>query len=58
MTAKRSSRAKVGVARAKATRKSTRQAPRKAPRTPVRPGGTSHKSPIDPWNPDVFQIDI
>lgn len=58
MTAKRSSRAQASVTRARATRKSTRQAPRRAPRMSVRPGGTSHKVPTDPWNPDVFQIDI
>src|SRR5262245_16932909 len=58
MTAKRSSRAKASVARAKATRKSTRQAPRKAPRASIRPGGTSYKFPNDPWNTDVFQLDI
>lgn len=56
MTAKRSSRAKASVSRAKATRKSSRQAPRKAPRLPVSGGHT--KAPYDIWNnPDVVRID-
>jgi len=60
MTAKRSSRAKASVSRAKATRKSTRQSTRKAPRVPdlALPGGVSQKTPVDPWNTDALKIDI
>jgi hypothetical protein len=55
VTAKRTSRAKANVTRAKATRKSTRQAPRKAPRAPMM-GGASGRLPSDVLNPDAIRI--